>query len=210
MAPATLLFLARHGQTGFNKEGRIQGQTDVPLDELGLRQAEALAGFACGAGVHAVYASDLRRAHHTARVCAERCGLSLHLRRDLRERDFGLLEGQTRAEMGPTLSGLLQVSRENEAVPLPGGGESYRQLRERATGALLAMAADHPSQRVLVVSHGAFLKCVLEWALGLVPGDAGRFVLANAGVSRLQLRDGLPLLLSLNDTCHLGDWQVPG
>lgn len=210
MALATLLFLARHGQTGFNKEGRIQGQTDVPLDELGMRQAEDLAGFACGTGMHAVYASDLRRAHDTARVCAARCGLPVHLRRDLRERDFGLLEGQTRAEMGPALAELLKPSRENEAVPLPGEGESYRQLRERATHAIRSIAADHPSQRVLVVAHGAFLKCLLEWALGLVPGDAGRFFLANAGVSLLELREGLPLVHSLNNTVHLGGWQVPG
>jgi len=209
MAPATLLFLARHGQTSFNQEGRIQGQTDAPLDALGVSQAEALAGFVCGAGIQAVYASDLRRAQDTARLCAERCGLSLQLRRDLRERHFGLLEGQTRAELGPALTDLLRPTRENEGIPLPGGGESYRQLRERATGALLSLAADHPSQRVLVVAHGAFLKCVLEWALGLVPGDAGRFFLANAGVSRLELRHGLPLVHSLNDTYHLGGWQAP-
>ncbi|MEW6522034.1 MAG: histidine phosphatase family protein [Bacillota bacterium] len=203
MEERTLLFLARHGQTSFNQEGRIQGQTDVPLDEEGLRQAQALASFARRAGISVVYASDLQRALNTARACAESCGLLVHARRDLRERDFGDLEGKTPAELGQSLSEFMTYSREQEDLPLPGGGESYRQLRERAVQALTSMVSTHPAQRVLVVSHGALLKSALEWALGLPPGVRGRFLLANASVSRVEFSRGRPLVLALNDTCHL-------
>jgi broad specificity phosphatase PhoE len=89
----TTLLLVRHGETDWNAEGRLQGHTDMPLNDLGRRQARALADELAGDGIEAVYSSDLARASETAEIVAERLGLPVGLDPDLREKDWGTWEG---------------------------------------------------------------------------------------------------------------------
>src|SRR6185295_15568243 len=100
------LLLVRHGETAWNREGRFQGHTDVPLSDLGRSQARALrARLEAGAHAHlfddehtAIVSSDLRRAHETAEIAFGRPGRTLHVRRELREFCYGVFEGFTRTE----------------------------------------------------------------------------------------------------------------
>jgi broad specificity phosphatase PhoE len=85
----TTLLLVRHGETDWNAEGRLQGHTDTPLNELGRRQALTLADELAGDGIEAVYSSDLARARETAEIVAERLRLAVVLDPDLREKDWG-------------------------------------------------------------------------------------------------------------------------
>src|SRR5690242_8696605 len=94
---ATLL-LVRHGETDWNAEGRLQGQTDRPLNEYGRRQARELAERLAGDGVVAIYASDLSRAKETAEIVGGRLGLPVVVDPDLRERNWGTWEGLTPRE----------------------------------------------------------------------------------------------------------------
>ena len=89
---------ARHGETDWNFEGRLQGHTDRPLNAYGREQAEALAGRLAREDVAAIYASDLARARETAEIVGERLGLPVVLDPDLREKDWGTWEGLTAVE----------------------------------------------------------------------------------------------------------------
>ena len=93
------LILSRHGQTDWNAQHRYQGETDVPLNETGRQQAEALARCLADAGIEAIYSSDLLRAWETARAVSESTGAPLVSDVGLRERGFGVFQGKTFAEI---------------------------------------------------------------------------------------------------------------
>src|SRR6185369_6866034 len=95
----TTILLARHGETDWNVERRVQGHSDTPLNDRGRQQACALAEELAGESIDAVYSSDLLRAHETARIVAEQRGLGVTSIRDLRERHFGTWEGLTDEEI---------------------------------------------------------------------------------------------------------------
>ena len=115
----TTLLLARHGETDWNRELRIQGSSDIELNELGRRQARFLAQELTDVDLDAIYSSDLSRAHATAAAVAATHGLSVKLDPWLRERSFGSWEGLTRDDVAAFPSG----SRHD--------GESDEQVRAR-------------------------------------------------------------------------------
>ena len=141
----TTLLLARHGETDWNRELRIQGSSDIALNELGREQARALAEELADVPLHAIYASDLSRARATAAAVAATHGLDVRLDSRLRERSFGSWEGLTREDLAAFPEG----SRHD--------GESDEQVRARVLEAVQEIARAHPGQHVLVVSHGGAL-----------------------------------------------------
>jgi len=159
----TTLLLVRHGETDWNADGRLQGQTDRPLSEFGRRQALQLAEELAGERIEAIYASDLARARETAEIVGERLGLPVALDPDLREKDWGTWEGLTAAERDRV-----------EFV-----GESTEEHQERILRALRRISERHPGDgRVLVVTHGGSMRRVqtaaLGWALPVVE-NCGRW-----------------------------------
>src|SRR3954471_7990952 len=95
----TTILLARHGETDWNLQRRVQGHSDTPLNETGRAQALALAETLDGAELDAIYASDLERAYDTAQFVAQRKGLPVTPLPELRERNFGTWEGLTDSEI---------------------------------------------------------------------------------------------------------------
>jgi 2,3-bisphosphoglycerate-dependent phosphoglycerate mutase len=138
----TELLLVRHGETDWNAEGRLQGHTDRPLNEYGRRQAIELADRLAGEGADAIYASDLVRAQTTAEIIGERLGLPVVVDPDLREKNWGTWEGLTG----------------DERVLVEFEGESTENHRDRVMAAVRRIAARHPGQRVVVVTHGGSLR----------------------------------------------------
>jgi uncharacterized phosphatase len=174
---ATTILLVRHGETDWNVERRVQGHTDRPLNETGRAQARALADELEGTPLDAVYASDLVRAHETARIVAARRGLDVVVIPDLREREFGTWEGMTDREI---------LDRFPHARSGPwGDGETPEQMSRRVFEALRRIAETHPDGRVLVVSHGGPLRAVLRHCDVAADG-----AIANCHVVRLEARDG--------------------
>jgi broad specificity phosphatase PhoE len=172
----TTILLARHGETDWNAEGRVQGHTDRPLNETGIEQAHALAEELAGERIDAVYASDLSRALDTARAVAEPRGLSVTPLIGLRERNFGTWEGMLDEEIR---------ERFPEADNGPwGDDETPKQLKERVVEALLQIAEEHPGGQVLVVSHGGPMRAILR--LCGLPVER----IANAQVARIAVEDG--------------------
>lgn len=155
------LVLWRHGQTTFNAERRFQGQRDVPLNELGLRQAARAARYLAALRPGALYSSDLSRASVTADALARLTGLSVTLDKDLRERSGGSWEGLTEAE-------IREQFPEDYAVWTPADGEPLLAVADRAAGALARIADDLAGGSVaVVVSHGAALGLAVSRLLGI-------------------------------------------
>jgi probable phosphoglycerate mutase len=145
------LVVWRHGQTTYNLERRFQGQSDVPLNDVGLRQAAEAARYLAALGPSAIYSSDLSRASVTAEALARLTGLSVQLDKDLRERSGGSWEGLTEAEIRERFP----VER---ATWTPPDGEPAVAVADRASAALERIAGSMPGgSTVVVVSHGAAL-----------------------------------------------------
>ena len=145
------LVVWRHGQTTYNVEHRFQGQSDVPLNEVGLGQAAEAAPYLAAMRPSAIFSSDLRRASATADALARLTGLPVQLDKDLRERSGGSWEGLTEAEIRERFP----VER---ATWSPPDGEPAQAVADRATAALERIAASTPAgSTTVVVSHGAAL-----------------------------------------------------
>ena len=161
-----LLYLIRHGESTFNAEGRIQGQTDAPLSELGRRQSQAVADALAMRPIEVVYSSPLRRALETAQPIADRHGLTVHADPRLMELNAGVFEGQLRSELAATCP--VELARwlggdEDFAIP---GGESRRQLMQRGCEAIRSIAAAG-HREVVVVTHGGLLSVTLRALLNM-------------------------------------------
>jgi probable phosphoglycerate mutase len=189
--PATTLVLVRHGETDWNRDGRIQGQTDVPLNERGRDQARQLADTLAGSRFDAVYASNLARARETAEIVAARVGLPVIVDEDLRELDFGAWEGLTgdeiRARWPEAFERWASVGLERYD-----GGESHEQLSTRVLAATRRLAAIHQGGEILLVAHGGPLRAILMEAEGLDYRTERRTFrrIANCEASRVAVEDG--------------------
>jgi probable phosphoglycerate mutase len=160
----TGLLLARHAETVWHADNRYAGgRSDPELTELGLRQADQLAKAAVAIGVDAVVSSPQRRAVTTATPTAEALGVPLHLRPDLREVDFGDLEGHVLTEMDPEAVQRFRDNPEAKAFP---NAEPLGEAGARGAAALRAVDEEHQGT-VLVVAHSTLLRVTLCVLLGL-------------------------------------------
>ena len=179
------LVLWRHGQTRWNVEGRFQGQTDIPLDEVGTEQAEGAARRLAALRPDLIISSDLARAMATAAPLARLTGLTVTPEKDLRERHGGAWEGLTDPEIRVRWP-------EEHAQWLPPGGEPSAVVAERAGTAMARIAGSMtPGTLAVVVSHGAALRLGAAWLLGL-PEDLWGSIgpLSNCSWSVLGRRTG--------------------
>jgi broad specificity phosphatase PhoE len=187
----TTLIVARHGETDWNRENRFQGHADPPLNELGRRQSGELAETLAGEGIARVYASPLRRAAETAEIVARRLGLEVEPVEGLREIDVGGWSGLTRDEVAERFPEQYALWLERA----PHGyedGETYAELAGRVLPALRSLAARHPDETVLVVTHGGPSRVAQAAAAGIDYHEARRreTVLANCGVCRFAVENG--------------------
>ena len=150
---STRIIAIRHGETTWNVDTRIQGQLDIPLNETGRWQAHRLALALAGEDIQAIYASDLTRAWETAQYVGQAQGLTVTKEIGLRERDFGDFEGKTFAEIEVLLPEQSMLWRKRDPHFYPAGGESLLALRTRVMEAAQRLAAQHPGEQIVVVSH---------------------------------------------------------
>ncbi|ANW20204.1 histidine phosphatase family protein [Streptomyces clavuligerus] len=190
---ATLL-LARHGQTVWHAENRYAGISDVALTPEGRAQAGRLAGWAVWQPHRpdAVWTSTVPRAIETAAPVCAALGLTPHREHDLRECDFGTVEGRTLAEFAAECpEAAAAFTRDPAAHPFP-GAEDPRAAAARGAAALARIAAAHDGGRVLVVAHNTLFRLVLCALLGIPLGEYRRVfpALRNAAVTELRLAPG--------------------
>jgi glucosyl-3-phosphoglycerate phosphatase len=157
----------RHGRTPWNLEGRFQGQTDVPLDEVGLAQAKRAAGLLAALNPAAIVASDLQRAVATAETLADLTGLPLTLDKGLRETYAGTWQGKTDAEIQAAFPEEWAAWRTGHATRR-GGGETEPEVAERVVQAIhRALEGLAPRGTLVVVSHGGAARVAIGRMLGL-------------------------------------------
>ena len=160
-----LLFLFRHGETDWNREGRLQGHTDTPLNPTGLAQAQALAERLRPHRLDSVVSSDLARAWTTGRIVAEDLGVPLIGEPGLREANIGEAEGlywpEVKSRFGETLTERW-FTDDDAAFP---GGETGFETRSRGLAALRRFVAEQPYRRIGVSTHGAMVRQLMKHAL---------------------------------------------
>ncbi len=200
---ATRLILVRHGETEWNRESRIQGQTDSVLTAEGRAQAEAIGARLSGERIDAIVSSDLGRAMDTAAQIAIRCGRTVARDSRLGERCFGLGEGLTYDEAGARFPDAFSRLRESDpdfAIP---GGESRRAFHERISRALDELAVEHAGKRVVVVTHGGVLATIYRRIHGIALSTPHKVPIVNAAFNELAFADGTWSVAAWDDTAHL-------
>lgn len=181
------LCMIRHGETAWNAEGRVQGQTDVPLSSVGEAQARAVAGVLAGTAFAALYASDLARVRQTAAPAAATLGLEPRLDARLRERHYGKFETLTYAEARERLPEDYARFRDKDPEYDFGSGERLRDFYARAITCVGEIAARHPGEAVLVFTHGGVLEMVYRHALARGLSSPRDFEIPNAALNWIEV-----------------------
>lgn len=204
----TEIILIRHGETAWNRERRMQGQTDTPLSDIGRAQAEALGQRMTKHKFSALYSSDLSRAYETAAAVARVSGREIRRDPALRERTFGIFEGLTYAEMAqryPEEHARFLQRDADYAVP---GGESPRQFYERGLACINAIADAHPDECVVVVTHGMVLDTLHRAARNMSLTEKRDAPLFNASLNTFRREGQAWIEVSWGDITHLTEAGV--
>ncbi|MBM7590799.1 histidine phosphatase family protein [Brevibacillus fulvus] len=189
----TILYLIRHGETAWNQLRRIQGHSDIALNETGEKQAEKMALYLAPHSFKAIYSSDLQRALATANHLSAITGVPVTALASLRERYYGQLEGLTFEEVKKRLAVADEASY---------GAEPFKEALQRAVKVLTELAEKHLGDTIAVVSHGGFINSFLHHVTGGKQGT-GITRLENTGVNLFRYKDKQWEVIKVNDTKHL-------
>ena len=199
----TKIFLIRHGETEWNKTGRLQGNSDVKLSPEGIRQAQLMAVHVPFKHIDAVYASDLQRAVDTAKILAAKFNLPVKTTPGLRETNFGDWEGRIISELleeSPDDFGNFFIKPDKVKPP---NGETFLECQARVMNALDEIVAEHDGQRIIVVCHGAVIRLILCAALEMRIRKMWAIHQFNTALNILVFEDGLFSVELMNNTAHL-------
>jgi probable phosphoglycerate mutase len=199
----------RHGETDWNRQGRFQGQIDIPLNANGQAQAEAAGAFLASVAIQRAYTSAMARPRQTAEaILASHPGVPLTSTTGLVEIGHGLWEGRLEGEIAEGWPHLLaDWKRAPETVQMP-QGETIHDVWERSLGTWRRIAASLSAEETaLVVAHDAVNKTILCALLGLTPADIWTIKQGNGGVTVVDYPNGpagTPVVAAMNLTAHLG------
>ena len=160
---AKTLYVFRHGQTDFNREGKAHGRLDIPLNEIGRAQARELAAALSDAGLEVIYSSPMSRTRETAEIVAERHkGAEIRTHDGLKERDVGVMQGRVAETEFPDL---YQKMYDPDFAP-PGGGESFNDTRRRVLGAVMEIVKTTERDTIGLSLHGGAMRGILQTLTG--------------------------------------------
>ena len=199
----TRILAIRHGETPWNVDTRIQGQLDIELNATGLWQAERLGQALAEEPIAAIYSSDLQRALATAQAIGRACQVTVTPEPALRERHFGVLQGQTWREIETHWPEQAARWRGRDPDWHPQGGESLRHLRTRIAACVDRLAGPHVGEQIVWVAHGGVLDALYRLATGLEIQAPRTWVLGNAAINRLLWTPQGLTLVGWGDTQHL-------
>jgi probable phosphoglycerate mutase len=213
VSTTTELLIIRHGQTAWNKMKRLQGHSDIPLNEKGELQAMALGETLKHEPLDAIIASDMQRATKTAEEIAKWHKLQVKIDRDLRERCYGAFEGLHPEEIEqrfPESHAAWHAADPDHVFP-PGEriAESPRQFFHRAMAALHRCAEQHPCQKIAVVAHFGIIESAFRAAHSIPFGDRTRMPVLNTSINRFAVGNGEIRLLAWGEAAHLEPLRKP-
>lgn len=196
------VFLVRHGETQWNVEQKMQGQTDIPLNPTGQRQARSLGQWMAKLRLKpdVVVSSDLSRAMETAQIISDilECG-PVHSDPAWREVNFGVWEGLTWSEIRekyPELEARYHVAPDEVHIP---AGETQKEVQDRMRRALDGLIATYPASDILVVSHGGAIRLLLAGLLGLQLSFSKKIRVFNCSLSEVRAAPGEePKVITVN------------
>ena len=185
----TEIIFIRHGETEWNSQQRMQGHSNSDLSSVGQSQIQALGQWMKNVPFDHIYSSDSLRAKQTAEAITQFSGHELKIDLRLREKNLGVFEGLTSDEARkrhPEVFSLFKTAGSKYVID---EGESTQQLRNRALEIVDEIRIKHLEERVLVVTHGGFIRVVMKHSLGLSLETPTRFLIRNTGVFRLVWED---------------------
>lgn len=207
----TTVYLIRHGETDWNLAGRWQGHADVPLNDIGHRQARMVARRLADEGVRfdAIYSSDLARAFQTAWEIGAAVKVPVQLLPNLREIDLGTWSGLTYDEIKATHPSEIALLEQGQDLPR-GGGETLGALRKRVVEAVDAIASHHKGDTLALVTHGGCIRMLLAHAESFHGDGFKRFPhIGNTSISVLRVGPEGWKALRINDMAHLEATHEP-
>lgn len=202
-------FLARYGETVWNRERKYQGQSDVPLTDEGRIQAKSLSERLKDEKIDVIYASDLGRTMETAEIIAEHHGRKVVPAPLMRELNFGIWEGMTYDEIMQKWAKEYNKWQDDPYNENPPEGETLSELCERVSKFFMKAAQDHPDGRILVVSHAGPIRAILSVLLNLKQDFFWKFKISNTSLTIIeydglkQLSESDAFIVMVNDTYHL-------
>ncbi len=200
----TRFYLIRHGETQWNREGRYQGSTDIPLSSEGLAQAELLAKRFQYLPLDAIYVSPLQRAKATADAIAKQTGITPIVEEHFREINFGEWEGMSIPQLLETYGQAYQNFYENPFQHTFPGEGSFTKVAERAVLGFEKILEKERGKRVAIVSHGGLLRVMLVAILGMDENFYRKTWMTNTSITTVDvMEDNRRLLMTLNDKAHL-------
>lgn len=197
------LIVVRHGETFYNAQDRVTGQSDVSLNSLGKLQAAALGECLATEHLDAIVTSDLERTRVTARAIAGNHGIPIQEDIDLRELAFGEWEGYTFDEVLARDANHVSLWRVDPSKYAPPGGETVAQVRDRCARALHRWQTQYPEATVVWVTHGGLIGVLLCHVLDIDLKRRWQFRHDNASISELLLSNDRVVLVRLNETAHI-------
>lgn len=199
----TRLCIVRHGETAWNAEHRVQGQLDIPLNQIGLRQAQAVGAALREERFDAIYSSDLSRARQTAEPISNFLSMKLLIEQNLRERHYGIFERLTYAEVRrkfPEDYARFEARDPDYAFRT---GESLRDFSGRSIAILSKIATENEGRNILVFTHGGVLDKLYRHVTGLPLSAERNFGIPNAGLNRIEITSAGWQIRSWADVAHL-------
>ncbi len=199
------LLLVRHGITDWNILHKIQGHSDISLNEKGCQQVERIGQRLAGEKIDAAFSSDLTRAMATARAIVNNHSVEIQKNTNLREMNYGLAEGMTYNELKAAYPNIAaSIFNFTTEISFP-EGETFPDFVTRAETFLDSLSTYKEDQTVLVVSHGGILKAMICSLLGIGQEHWTQIRIDNASLSIISTYGKQVILSLLNDTSHLGD-----
>ncbi len=199
------VLIVRHGYSVTNKEKRYTGQTDVPLDAIGYRQAEAACKYIAEKyKVDVIYSSDLCRVVETVRPLSERLSLPIVTDARLREFAMGEWEGKSFSEVESLFPETYACLKKTPWLVRYDGGESCDEVFFRVRECVKEIIKENEGKTVVIASHGGAIRQILRFAFGFLPGEPYEIPhLKNASISVIECEGDVIRVVSHSETEHL-------
>lgn len=194
----TTVYMVRHGETDWNRAHRMQGWSDIPLNERGREQAAFAAKALALVPLDVIYTSPLKRAEKTAEIIRGERNIPLFAEKGFIEINLGKWDGHTPEEMDALYPGQYDIWRSTPGDVHIDGGETFAKVQERAWKAFLSMVDKEKGKHILLVSHMGCLSTILFKIAGYPLNDLWKHPIGNCALCRVDIEtDG---------SMHIEEW----